>query len=46
MGVYLLEWLYILILLYSLDDKYKEFIYRIITSLAKKTNLDSKILAA
>jgi len=35
-----------LILLYSLDGKYKEFIYRTITTLVKKTNLDFKILAA
>ena len=46
MGVNFPEWLYVLILLYSLDDKYKEFVYRTITTLAKKTNLDFKILAA
>jgi len=46
MGVNFPEWLYILILLYSLDDKYKEFVYRTITTLAKKTDLDFKILAA
>jgi len=46
MGVDFPEWLYVLILLYSLDDKYKEFVHRKITTLAKKTNLDFKILAA
>jgi len=45
-GVDFPEWLYILILLYSLDDKYKEFVHRTITTLAKKTNLDFEILAA
>jgi len=46
MGVNFPEWLYISILLYGLDGKYKEFVYRTITTLAKKTNLDFKILAA
>jgi len=44
MGVDFPKWLYVSILLYSLDDKYKEFVYRTITTLAKKTNLDFKIL--
>jgi len=35
-----------IIILNSLDDKYKEFVYRTITTLVKKTNLDFKILAA
>jgi len=46
MGVNFPEWLYVSILLYSLDDRYKEFVHRTITNLAKKTNLDFKILAA
>jgi len=46
MGVNFPEWLYVLILLYGLDDKYKEFVHRTITTLAKKTNPDFKILAA
>jgi len=46
MGVDFPEWLYILILLYSLDGKYKEFVHRTITTLAKKTDPDFKILAA
>jgi len=46
MGVNFPEWLYVSILLYSLDDKYKEFVHRTITTLAKKTDLDFKILAA
>jgi len=45
-GVDFPKWLYVSILLYSLDDKYKEFVYRTITTLAKKTNLDFEILAA
>jgi len=46
MGVNFPEWLYVLILLYSLDDKYKEFVHRTITTLVKKTNPDFEILAA
>jgi len=46
MGVNFPEWLYISILLYSLDDKYKEFVHRTITTLAKKINPDFEILAA
>jgi len=46
MGVNFPEWLYVSILLYSLDDKYKEFVYRTITTLVKKTDPDFKILAA
>jgi len=45
-GVDFSKWLYISILLYSLDDKYKEFVYRTITTLVKKTNLDFKIVTA
>jgi len=46
MGVVFPEWLYILILLYNLDDKYKEFVHRTITTLVKKTDPDFEILAA
>jgi len=46
MGVNFPEWLYVSILLYSLDGKYKEFVHRTITTLAKKTNPDFEILAA
>jgi len=46
MGVNFPKWLYVLILLYGLDDKYKEFVHRTITTLVKKTDLDFKILAA
>jgi len=46
MGVNFPEWLYVLILLYGLDGRYKEFVHRTITTLAKKTNLDFEILAA
>jgi len=46
MGVNFPEWLYVSILLYSLDGKYKEFVHRTITTLAKKTDPDFKILAA
>jgi len=46
MGVNFPEWLYVSILLYGLDDKYKEFVHRTITTLAKKTDPDFKILAA
>jgi len=46
MGVNFPEWLYVSILLYNLDDKYKEFVYRTTTTLAKKTDSDFEILAA
>jgi len=46
MGVNFPEWLYVSILLYSLDGKYKEFVHRTITTLAKKTDPDFEILAA
>jgi len=45
-GVNFPEWLYISILLYGLDGKYKEFVHRTITTLAKKTDLDFETLAA
>jgi len=46
MGVNFPEWLYVSILLYGLDGKYKEFVHRTITTLAKKTDPDFEILAA
>jgi len=46
MGVNFPKWLDVSILLYSLDGKYKKLVYRTITTLVKKTNLDFKILAA
>jgi len=46
MGVNFPECFYVSILLYGLDDKYKEFVHRTITTLAKKTDPDFEILAA